>query len=154
MPATIKVSLEAEERSELEKIARANKRSTREKARARILLLSDTNREEGALEVEAIRAKLRVSPPTVVRVKKAFLERGVASVFHKEQQKRKARVLDGEAEAFLIATVCSEAPQGRKRWTLELLQDKVIVAGYVDNVDNVAKETVRQVLKKTNLNLG
>ena len=151
MPATTKVSLEVEERTELEKIARSNKRSLREKTRARILLLSDTNREEGALQVEAIKAKLRVSPPTVVRVKRAFLERGVESVFRKEQPKRKARVLDGEAEAFLIATVCSESPKGQKRWTLELLQDKVIAAGYVDKV---AKETVRQVLKKMNFNLG
>ena len=151
MPATLKISLEADERAALEKIARANKRSLREKTRARILLLSDTNREEGALKVEAIRAKLRVSPPTVVRVKKAFLERGVASVVRKEQRRRKARVLGGEAEAFLIATVCSEVPQGRKRWTLELLQDKVIAAGYVDGV---AKETIRQTLKKTNSSPG
>lgn len=151
MPAAIKISLQTEERKQLEKIVRANKRSAREKTRARILLLSDTNREEGALKVEAIRAKLRVSPPTVVRVKKAFLERGVRSVVRKEQQHRKARVLDGEAEAFLIATVCSEAPQGRKRWTLELLKDKVIAAGYVDDI---AKETLRQTLKKTNSNRG
>lgn len=151
MPATLNIRLEAEERKELEKIARANKCSLREKTRARILLLSDTNREEGALKVEAIKAKLRVSPPTVVRVKKAFLGRGVESVFRKEQQRRKARVLNGEAEAFLIATVCSEAPQGRKRWTLELLQNKVIAAGYIDEV---AKETVRQTLKKTNSNPG
>lgn len=151
MPATIKINLQSEERKELEKIARANKHSLREKTRARILLLSDTNPKEGALTVEAIRAKLRVSPPTVVRVKKAFLERGVVSVFRKEQPQRKARVLDGEAEAFLIATVCSESPKGRKRWTLELLQDKVIAAGYVDEV---AKETIRQTLKKTNLNPG
>jgi len=151
MPATLKISLEAEERAELEKIVRANRRSVREKTRARLLLLSDTNREEGALKVEAIRAKLKVSPPTVVRVKKAFLERGVESVFRKEQQRRKARVLGGDAEAFLIATVCSETPQGRRRWTLELLQSKVIAAGYVDGV---AKETIRQTLKKTNSNLG
>jgi len=151
MPATIKISLQAEERAGLEKIARANRRSVREKTRARILLLSDTNRKEGGMQVEAIKAKLRVSPPTVVRVKKAFLERGIESVVRKEQKRRKARVLDGGAEAFLIATVCSAAPQSRKRWTLELLRDKVIAAGYVDEV---AKETVRQTLKKTNLNLG
>ena len=151
MPAAIEISLQAEERRELEKIARANKRSVREKTRARILLLSDTNREGSSMQVEAIKAKLRVSPPTVVRVKKAFLERGVASVFRKAQHNRKARVLGGEAEAFLIATVCSAAPRGRKRWTLELLKGKLIAAGYVDEV---AKETVRQTLKKTNLNLG
>lgn len=151
MPAAIKINLQAEERVELEKVARANRRSLREKTRARILLLSDTSREEGAWKVEAICEKLRVSPPTVVRVKKDFLERGVGSVLRKEQIRRKARVLDGEAEAFLIATVCSEAPQGRKRWTLELLQDRVIAAGYVDEV---AKETIRQTLKKTNSSLG
>jgi AraC-like DNA-binding protein len=115
------------------------------------LLLSDTNREEGVWKVETVCEKLRVSPPTVVRVKKAFLERGVRSVVRKEQQHRKARVLDGEAEAFLIASVCSQAPQGRKRWTLELLKNKLIAAGYVDEI---AKETVRQTLKKTNSNLG
>lgn len=151
MPATLKISLQTEERSELEKLVRANRRSSREKTRGRILLLSDTNREEGALPVEGIKAKLKVSAPTVARVKKAFLERGVESVFRKKQHKRKARVLIGDAEAFLIATVCSEAPQGRKRWTLELLQDKVIAAGYVDGV---AKETIRQTLKKTNSSLG
>ena len=60
-------------------------------------------------------------------------------------------MLGGEAEAFLIASVCSKAPKGRKRWTLELLQDKVIAAGYVDGI---AKETIRQTLKKTNSSLG
>ena len=151
MPAAIEIHLSKGGRDGLEQLARSNKRSVREKTRARILLLSDASRAKGALRVETICKKLRVSPPTVVRVKKAFFERGVVSVFRKEQQHRKARVLGGDAEAFLIATVCSEAPQGRKRWTLELLQDKVIAAGYVDGV---AKETIRQTLKKTTLNLG
>lgn len=151
MPAAIKIKLQTEERAELEKVARANRRSLREKTRARILLLSDTNCEQGAWKVEVICKKLRVSPPTVVRVKKAFLERGVESVFRKEQQRRKARVLNGEAEAFLIASVCSAAPEGRKRWTLELLKDRLIAAGYVDEV---AKETIRQTLKKTNSSPG
>lgn len=151
MPVAIEIVLQAEERAEIEKIARSNKRSVREKTRARILLLSDTNCEGGALRVEEICRRLRVSPPTVVRVKKAFLARGVGSVFHQEQRRRKARVLDGEAEAFLIAAVCSEAPQGRARWTLELLKDKLIAASYVDAI---SKETVRQVLKKTNSSLG
>ena len=151
MPAAIEIHLSMEARDELEKLARSNRRSVREKTRARILLLSDIDGEEGALKVEEICKKLRVSAPTVVRVKKAFLARGIGSVFHREQTRRKARVLDGAAEAFLIASVCSAAPEGRKRWTLELLKDKLIAAGYVDEV---AKETVRQTLKKTNLSLG
>jgi Fe2+ or Zn2+ uptake regulation protein len=151
MPAVIKVGLKVEERAELEKLARSNKRTVREKTRVRSLLLSDMNRKEGALKVDEVCQQLRVSAPTVVRVKKAFLARGVASVFHQEQRNRKARVMDGEAEAFVIASVCSEAPEGRKRWTLELLKDKLIATSYVDAI---SKETIRQVLKKTHLNLG
>jgi hypothetical protein len=151
MPVAIEIVLQVEERAEIEKIARSTKRSVREKTRARILLLADANREEGSLRVEQICGRLRVSPPTVVRVKKAFLAKGVGSIFHKEQANRKVRVLDGEAEAFLVASVCSEAPQGRARWTLELLKDKLIAASYVDAI---SKETVRQVLKKTNSSLG
>jgi DNA-binding MarR family transcriptional regulator len=123
----------------------------REKTRARILLLSDLNREQGSLSVEAICEQLRTSPATVTRVKKVFLARGLEGIKRKEQAKRKARVIDGEMEAFLIATVCSAAPKGRKRWTLELVKDKLIVAGYVDDI---SKETIRQALKKMNLNLG
>jgi hypothetical protein len=89
---------------------------------------------------------------TVENVRERFALGGLqAALERKEQTKRKARVLDGEAEAFLIATVCSVPPEGRSRWTLHLLADKVIVAGYTDSVSH---ETVRQTLKKMNSSLG
>jgi len=113
--------------------------------------LSDSSREQGSLSVEAICEQLRTSPATVTRVKKMFLARGLEGIKRKQQSKRKARVIDGEAEAFLIATVCSAAPEGRKRWRLELVKGKLIAAGYVDEI---SKETIRQALKKTNLNPG
>jgi hypothetical protein len=69
----------------------------------------------------------------------------------KEQTKRKARVLDGAAEAFLVATVCSAPPQGQKRWSLSLLQERLVALDYVESVSH---ETVRQTLKKMNLSPG
>ncbi len=63
----------------------------------------------------------------------------------------KLRKLGGEAEAHLVALACSQAPAGSSRWTLRLLADQMVVLGYIESV---SYETVRQVLKKTNLSLG
>ena len=60
-------------------------------------------------------------------------------------------ILDGDAEAHLIAIACSEAPQGYQRWTLQLLADRMVRLGHVDSL---SYETVRRTLKKTNLSLG
>lgn len=58
----------------------------------------------------------------------------------------KLRRLDGEAEAHLVATACSDPPEGHSRWTLRLLADQIVTLGYVESISH---ETVRQVLKKT-----
>jgi hypothetical protein len=63
----------------------------------------------------------------------------------------KLRKIDGEAEAHLIALACSEAPTGYSRWTLRLLAEQMVVLEYVETISH---ESVRQVLKKTKLNLG
>lgn len=146
------VALTSEQRQELEVIARSNKRSARERNRAKILLLADTNQEPGATPDEVIAAQLGVCSLTCQQVRQRFTQGDLKSaVFRKEQTHRKARKLDGEAEAFLIATVCSAPPTGRQRWSLHLLQDKIVQAGYSDEVSH---ETIRQTLKKMNLSLG
>ena len=61
------------------------------------------------------------------------------------------RKLDGDGEAHLIALACSQAPEGRSRWTLRLLADRMV---QLEEVDHLSYETVRAVLKKTNLSLG
>ena len=66
-------------------------------------------------------------------------------------QRKKKRIIQGEEEAYLIALACGEPPEGRCRWTLRLLADKMIELKYVDSVSHV---TIRDVLKKTKLNLG
>ena len=66
-------------------------------------------------------------------------------------KKPKARRLDGKGEAKLISLVCGNPPEGRSKWTLELLANELVELGCVESI---AKETVRQTLKKTNLSLG
>jgi transposase len=153
MPAKLHhVTLTPEQRQKAEILARSYRHSERERKRARILLLADTGREEGGCKDLQISQQVGVSTVTVEHVRCRFAEGGLeAALFRKAQQNRKARVLDGEAEAFLIATVCSAAPEGRTRWSLHLLKDKLIAEGYADGVSH---ETVRQTLKKMNLSPG
>jgi len=142
------VALSEEQRHELEVIARSNRRSLRERDRAKILLLADTHQEQGACKDEVIAAQVGVCSLTVQQARQRFALGEVKSaVFRKEQTHRKARKLDGDAEAFLIETVCGAPPEGRIRWSLHLLADKVVQAGYSDGV---SYETVRQTLKKMN----
>jgi transposase len=146
------VTLSEEQRRKAEIVARSYKHSDRERKRARILLLADTNRADGAAKDAAIEQQVGVCNATVEQVRRRFCEGGLdAALYRKEQQQRKARVLDGAAEAFLIATVCSAPPEGQKRWSLKLLQERLIAQEYVDRVSH---ETVRQTLKKMNLNPG
>ena len=153
MPAKLHhVTLTPEQRQKVEIVARSYKRSERERKRARILLLADTASEEAACTDVQISRQLGISTVMAEQVRRRFAQDGLeAALFHKEQQKRKARVLDGAAEAFLIATVCSAPPEGKARWSLHLLKDKLVAEGYADGVSH---ETVRQTLKKMNLSPG
>ena len=146
------VTLTDEQRPQVEIAARSNKRSQRERTRARILLLADTNRPEGGLPDDTICQEVHACLLTVQRVRKRFAESGLeAALTHKEQTHRKPRRLDGATEAFLVATTCSAPPEGHTRWSLRLLADKVIEAGYQDRVSH---ETIRQTLKKMNSSPG
>jgi len=146
------VALSEEQRKQVEIVARSYRHSERERKRARILLLTDTHREDGGLLDAQICQQLKVSDVTVGMVRRRFVQKGLgAAIYRGEQAHRKARKLDGKAEAFLIATTCSAPPSGQKRWTLALLQKGLIEAGYTDAV---SRETIRQTLKKMNSNPG
>ena len=146
------VTLTAAERIEVEQISRSNKHSIRERVRARILLAADEQQPGGGDRDQAICEQIRTSRPTIARVRRRFVEGGLeAALYHKEQVHRKARLVDGAGEAHLIALVCGAPPDGHQQWTLRLLRDKYIEAGYANQISH---ETIRQVLKKMNLNLG
>jgi transposase len=144
------VRLTSEERSELEKLVTTGKANARKIIHARILLKVDADGPNWS--DDQVREALDVGKATVERVRKAFVEDSLETALNrKPHSKTRSRKLDGEQEAHLVALVCSEAPEGRKRWTLRLLADKMVE---LEHVDSLSYETVRQMLKKTKQSLG
>jgi transposase len=134
------VQLSNEEKTNLQKLLSAGIAPARKLTRARILLKVD----EGLTKTEVSRA-LDVSLNTVTNVCRSFQAQRLEAI------ERKKPVLDGEAEAHLIALACSAPPEGRARWTLRLLQREMVKRKHVVEVSH---ETVRTALKKTNSSRG
>jgi hypothetical protein len=149
------IALNDQERAQLEQIAHSNRRSIREKTRARILLLTDTSRsrQEGANRNDSeVASSLRCTAWTVSQVRRRACERGVLQVVsHQEQSKRKARKLDGRQEAQLVALTCSTPPKGHARWSLVLLRERLIG---MEVVEQIGLETIRTTLKKMHSSHG
>lgn len=147
MPAKrYRVDLTQSEREQLLNVARRGKTSARKVKRSLILCKAD----EG-LTGQQIADALLVGPSTVSRVRQRFAEEGLESALNERPRPGQKRKLDGKQEAHLVAVACSLAPEGRTRWTLKLLADKVVK---LELADSISPETVRQVLKKTNSNPG
>jgi hypothetical protein len=146
------VNLTSEERSYLEKLISSGISPARKLTRARILLKSDCSEGGPNWTYEAICNALDVNSLTVTTVRKAYAEGGMEKVLNRKKPDREyAHCLDGNAEAHLIALVCSDAPEGYDRWTLRLLRDRFVK---LEIVESVSHETIRTTLKKTNLSLG
>ena len=147
-----KVTLTEDELNDLKQLVSKGKASARKITHAQILLHANEGASGGALKDTDIAKAIRISRLTVERVRKRFVEEGIESALNpKVQLRRRPKKLDGEAEAFLVATACSSAPEGFKDWTLKLLSNKLVEC---EIVDSISIETVRQTLKKTNLNPG
>jgi hypothetical protein len=142
------VRLSGEERERLETLIRKGKSSARRLVKARILLKADVSEAgEGWSDNRIIRA-LDTSPSLVYRVRKQLVEEGFEAVLSRKQRATPAvaRIFDGEKEAKLIALACSKPPKGRARWTLRLLENKVVELGIVDRASD---STIGRTLKKT-----
>src|SRR5687767_9377029 len=147
MPAKkYRVELTTEEREQLDGLLTRGKVGARVSARARILL----HAAEGATD-EAIAAAVRVGEATVERTRQKFVEGGVDWALHERPRPGGRRKLDGKQEAFLVATACSTPPDGRPRWTMQLLADRLVA---VQLVDSLSDETVRRTLQKTRSSRG
>lgn len=142
------VSLEEDERENLARLIKNGKGAARKLAHARILLHADRATGESWWTDEEIAAALEVSVDTVERVRRRFVEEGLESALERKAAARAPRqlVIDGEAEAKLIALCCGDPPEGRARWTLRLLADKLVE---LEILERVSYETVRITLKKT-----
>ncbi|WP_169221170.1 helix-turn-helix domain-containing protein [Brasilonema sp. UFV-L1] len=114
---------------------------------AQILLHSDENDER--LRVEAIAKLLHCNKDTVCEARKRLVERGFSAVLERKKRENPAvpRLFDGEAQARLIAMACSTPPEGRGRWTLQMLADRIVE---LKIVAHCTANTVHEVLKKTN----
>ncbi len=142
------VTLTAEERAWLSRLLSAGRRSALTLTRARILLKADQAEGGPAWEDAAIAEALDCGLRTVERVRQRFVERGLEAALDRKPQDRpsRERKFDGAAEARLIALACSAPPEGRARWTLKLLADRLVE---LEVFESVSDEAVRRVLKKT-----
>jgi transposase len=134
------INLSGEERERLLEMTRKGSLKARQFKRAMILLKAD----EGLSDPQII-AALNVSRPCVERIRKRFVADGIERALNEDPRPGQRRKLDGRAEATLIATACSEAPEGHKHWSLRLLAGKLV---QLQVVDTVSYETVRRTLKK------
>jgi transposase len=146
------VTLTAEERAYLSELARTGKAAAYKLTHARILLKADQGDGGPAWGDAAIAQALDCGASTVARVRKRLVQQGLeAALGRKKPTGRQYRKLDGAQEAHLVALACSQPPDGRERWTLRLLADKLVELEVVQAIDPA---TVYRTLKKTSSSRG
>ena len=152
MAPRYRVTLTQEERRELDAISSKGKRSARTVLYARALLLLDAGEDGPRWIVAKVAEALGVTPRSLEHLKKRFVEEGLAVALERKIRVKPPREIQfgGEFEAQLLALACSIAPEGRKRWTVRLLAEKLVELAIVPSVSPM---TVCNILKKMNLNL-
>ena len=135
------INLSDEERTSLAEMTRKGTLKARKFKRAMILLKAN----EGLSDPQIMSA-LDVSRPCVERIRKRFVLGGLEKALNEDPRPGQKRKLDGRAEATLIATACSQVPEGHEHWTLRLLAGKMVE---LEVVDSISYETIRRTLKKT-----
>ena len=142
---TYKVTLAEDERAWLRKMLVTGKAAARKLNHARVLLYADQDVEGLRRTDQQIADTLGVGLRTVARVRQQFVEEGLAAALQPRPRPHGAYRLDNQAAAHINEVAKGEPPQGRKRWTLRLIADRLVMSGY----GAFSHETVRQVLKKT-----
>ncbi len=148
-----RVTLTAEERKELTALTRAATKTTGKRfLYARALLLCERGPDGPGWSVGRVSEALGISARTLERLKQRFVEHGLEAALERKQRAHPPRkaVFDTAAQARLVALACSESPEGRERWTLRLLADKVVELGWAESVSLM---TIQRTLKKTNCSL-
>ena len=145
------VKLSVDERERLEALVRAGKNSAQLLTRARILLKADVSEAGVGWSDSVIAAALDTSINNVGRVRRQLVEEGFESTLKRKYNPNsmRPRIFDGAAEAKLIALTCSPAPEGFARWSLRLLEEKVVELNIVEKASD---NTIGRTLKKTRSN--
>ena len=139
------VDLTEEERAYLLDFIKSGEKSARKLNRARILLLADENKSD-----REIAEVLHTGASTVQRTRQRFVEGNLEGALNERPRQGRSRRLDEKGEAILETLAHSKPPEGRKRWTLQLLADRLV---QLKVVDSISYETVRQEVKKSELSL-
>jgi len=142
------VRLETEERERLEAMLRKGKHRAQVLTKARILLMADVSEAGEGLSDGRIIEALGTNQSTVHRTRKQLVEEGLDAVLTRKQRATPsvAKIFDGASEARLIALACSQPPEGHARWSLRLLESKVVELGIVERASDT---TIQRTLKKT-----
>lgn len=139
------VSLSQAEESQLTRLTVQGKESVRKVKRAHILLHAHVGKSD-----KAIAEQVGVSVPTVERIRRQYATAGLSAALQEKPRSGRPPGISGETRAKVTALACSTPPAGRSRWTLRLLADKVVEL--VED-ESISYESVRTLLKKTNLSL-
>ena len=152
MKPRYRVTLTAQEREALEALTKTAKTNAKRFLYARSLLLCDEGPQGPAWAVADTAEAMGVTPRTIEHLKKRFVEEGLTAALERRQPEKPPRgvTFDGAFEARLIALACSKTPEGRRRWTVRLLAEKVVESRLAPSVSHM---TVQRILKKTNLSL-
>ena len=140
------VGLSAEQRAELQMLLRRGKAPARRITRARILLLAAEDRPD-----DEVAAVLHTSRSTVERIRRRFVEHGLDAALSERPRPGAVPKLDDRGQATLIALACSNPPEGRTSWTMQLLANELMVRRVVGSISD---EAVRRTLKKTDSSHG
>lgn len=146
------VELMHEERENLLELVSKNKANRAKIINAYILLKADIGEGGEGWTDSKVAEAYNVSTRKIERTRQRLVEQGFESALNRKTASNyKSRKLKGDEEAYLLATCCSKPPEGKVRWTLQMLGDKLVEMNYVESI---SPETVRQTLKKMNLSLG
>ncbi len=140
------VVLSEAQRQRLLSLISSGQESARRQRRARTLLLSTEGQSDAA-----IAAALHTGRATVERTRQRFCQEGLEAALGERPRPGGTPKLDAKQEAHLIALACSPAPEGRERWTVRLLADRMVE---LEHVEELSRETVRRTLKKTRSSPG
>lgn len=146
------IHLSEEQQQDLRHLIHTGKSSAHQQMAARVLLKADEANVEPLSSVQ-IAAALEISPRTVIGIKQRYVHQGLQATLRGTypEERPLRRKIDGRVEAHLIAMACGPAPQGHRRWTMQLLADRVVDLGIVDQISD---EAVRLALKKRTASLA
>jgi len=152
MAPRYRVTLTEDERDYLAEVSTKGKKAARTILHARALLLLDAGEHGPRWLVAQVAEAVGMSPRTLEHLKQRFVEQGLeAAIVRKKREKPPREIkFGGDFEARLLAVACSPPPQGRKRWTIRLLAEKVVE---LEIVSSVSPMTVCNILKKMNYSL-